>query len=78
MKHLVACAESEAKAQARRLEDGTDPDEHTIYKVLCPQIRSTWPPLVERERRVTKCQPLDYGLYDTYHNSRVIHTSPPE
>lgn len=78
MGHLIACAESEAKAQARRLEQGIDPDEDTIYNVLCPQIRSKWSPLVERERRVTKCQPVDYGLYENYHNSRVIHTSPVE
>lgn len=59
-----------------RLPD--DPDEHTIYNVLCPQLRSKWRDGEEYERRVTKAQPVDYGIYDTYHNSRVIHTSPVE
>lgn len=31
----------EERYLARRPED---PDEHTIYNVLCPQIRATWSP----------------------------------
>lgn len=54
MKHLEACAKAEAESQARRLEDGIDPDEHTIYNVLCPEIRSKWSKREEYKRRVLK------------------------
>lgn len=37
----AARARSEAKYKERRPQD---PDEDTIYNVLCPQIRATWSP----------------------------------
>jgi hypothetical protein len=40
----------EEAAQAQRLADGIDPDEHTIYNVLCPEIRKSWSPMTHRIR----------------------------
>ena len=39
------------QAQQRRIDLGLDPDEHTIWNVLCPQIRAKWSPQEERNRR---------------------------
>ncbi len=36
-----------------------DPDEHTIYNVLCPQIRATWSPYQRRMREAAKPQPVE-------------------
>jgi hypothetical protein len=36
----------------------TDPDEDTIWNVLCPQIQSTWSEYEERMRRVTRTPPI--------------------
>lgn len=38
--------------QQIRIENGIDPDEHTIYNVLCPAIRATWSKAEENNRRV--------------------------
>ena len=48
-----------SKAQQRRFDDGIDPDEDTIYNVLCPQIRETWSVEMEQMRRVGyRCGPV--------------------
>ena len=73
--HLVACAEAEVKAQARRLIDGTDPDEHTIYNVLCPEIRATWKPYEERERRVQRCGHVEIHSASARMDHMVNHMS---
>ena len=38
--------------EERELAEGKITDEHTIYNVLCPQIRAEWSEAVEQERRV--------------------------
>ena len=40
------------RRQQQRFDDGIDPDEDTIYNVLCPQIRAAWSAEVEQMRRV--------------------------
>ena len=42
----------EERNQAVRLATGKDPDEHTIYNVLCPAIRAGWTAKEELSRRV--------------------------
>ena len=42
----------EDSCQQTRLESGQDPDEYTIYNVLCPQIREKWSADQENSRRV--------------------------
>jgi hypothetical protein len=37
--------------QRERLETGQDPDEYTIWHVLCPAIRKGWTKAMERDRR---------------------------
>lgn len=44
----------EERYLARRPED---PDEDTI-RLACSEIRSTWSPYIEHERRVTRCGPV--------------------
>jgi hypothetical protein len=38
--------------QQKRLDNGQDPDEHTIWNILCPAIREGWSKAMERDRRV--------------------------
>lgn len=70
----------EERYHKRRPED---PDEDTIYNVLCPRIRAGWVSRVEHEHRVTECQPVEIveisasvllGDYDHSHRSNTHYT----
>ena len=54
LRHIMNCAKAEVEAQVRRLEQGIDPSEEMIYKVLLPQIRAKWSKHEEYKRRVTR------------------------
>ena len=43
----------EEYCQAERIRTGKDPDEHTIYNVLCPAIRAKWSKREELNRRMS-------------------------
>jgi hypothetical protein len=55
---LARSREQEIDAQAERLASGKDPDEWTIYNVLCPRIREGWSKAQVESRRVFKFEPM--------------------
>jgi hypothetical protein len=55
---LVRAQTDEEDAQAERLASGQDPDEWTIYNVLCPKIREGWSKAQVESRRVFRPEPM--------------------
>ena len=55
---LARARAAEEMAQVKRLASGKDPDEWTIYNVLCPKIREGWSEAQAESRRVFKREPM--------------------
>jgi hypothetical protein len=55
-----------------------DPDEDTIYNVLCPQIRAAWSPYEERLRRVQHSPRVHTQCCSVALDHRVYNLSPAE